>query len=309
MLSGHAQSQRCGPGCRARIQRLAAAGPRPGVHPYANDTDPHLHLTAHSQARALSLSREPRRRSRTSLLLAAPFGAVAGAFKGNDPGLRSGIGYLSAPWLLIAFLPALQRRRARLGALTGLLSTLVALVGFYAALTLTGPLFGAVGAWARQRGSVAPPMIVWALLGRDPGRGTGCGASTCATAPVRRVSVTDWRPYLLESSVGLAVLLWHCAGRARHVGRASRESTPDDALTPRLMAPLLRLLPFRHVHTATLTLTPRRVRMCALRWPIRLSLNPSQRRAGRTRDAPSSAASGPLAPGRARGRWLIGEMS
>jgi hypothetical protein len=49
--------------------------------------------------------------------------------------LRSGIGYLSAPWLLIAFLPALQRRGARLGALTGLLSTLVALVGFYAALT------------------------------------------------------------------------------------------------------------------------------------------------------------------------------
>ena len=70
-----------------------------------------------------------------ALLAAAVFGLLMGAFKGNDAGLRGGIGNLSAPWLLVAFLPSLRCRSLVSGAVIGLLSTGVALAAFYATLT------------------------------------------------------------------------------------------------------------------------------------------------------------------------------
>ena len=76
------------------------------------------------------------RRLLAALLAAAAFGVLAGALKGNDSGVRGELGNLSAPWLLVAALPALRCRTALRGAAVGLLSTVVALVGFYAALTI-----------------------------------------------------------------------------------------------------------------------------------------------------------------------------
>ncbi len=84
------------------------------------------------------------RRLLTALAVAAAFGVLAGVFKGNETGLRGGIGNLSAPWLLVAVLPALRCRTVQRGAVVGVLSTVVALLGFYAALTvvLAGRLGG-----------------------------------------------------------------------------------------------------------------------------------------------------------------------
>lgn len=173
------------------------------------------------------------------LLLAGAFGAAAGAFKGSDPGLRNEIGNLSAPWLLVAFLPALHCRSAIRGALTGLLSTLVALAGFYAAVTavlaghlggggyraellveseanriyfiagmVTGPILGAVGAWAGRRGSLAPRIIVGALLAGEILAVALASGHQLAPPPLYfKWGVGDWRPYLLETVLGTIVLL------------------------------------------------------------------------------------------------------
>jgi len=73
----------------------------------------------------------PAKRVWFGLVFAAAFGVAAGLFKGNDAGLRGGIGNLSAPWLLVALFPALHCRSVLRGALLGLASTLVALAGFY----------------------------------------------------------------------------------------------------------------------------------------------------------------------------------
>jgi hypothetical protein len=134
----------------------------------------------------------PAKRVWLGLLLAAALGVAAGLFKGNDPGLRGGIGNLSAPWLLVALLPALHCRSVLRGALLGFTSMLVALAGLYAALTVvlagqlgggghlaellvevnanriyflggivTGPVLGAIGAWlGRHR-----PHWVWLAVG------------------------------------------------------------------------------------------------------------------------------------------------
>jgi hypothetical protein len=47
--------------------------------------------------------------------VAAAFGVAVGLFKGNDTGVRGGIGNLSAPWLLVALFPALHCRSVARG--------------------------------------------------------------------------------------------------------------------------------------------------------------------------------------------------
>jgi hypothetical protein len=49
------------------------------------------------------------------LLLAAAFGVAMGLFKGNNTGLRAGLGNLSAPWIVVAFLAALPEGRVARG--------------------------------------------------------------------------------------------------------------------------------------------------------------------------------------------------
>ena len=117
------------------------------------------------------------------LLGAFAFGVLAAWAKGQNIGvetygsqLRGVVGNLSTPWLLVAFFAGMQWTRLRDGAVVGLAATLFALAGFYLLSTLvenlgghgflgdlrlelsgnrayfeggviTGPIFGALGAW------------------------------------------------------------------------------------------------------------------------------------------------------------------
>lgn len=179
------------------------------------------------------------RRLLTILLMVAAFGVLAGALKGNETGLRGGIGNLSAPWLLVAALPALRCRTVQRGALVGLLSTIVALIGFYAALTvvLAGHLGGggyvaefAVEIQANRiyfvAGLVTGPLFgaVGAALGRTPSHLVGLGVGGLFAAEIVAVAflqgrqlaprplsfrwgVDNWTPYVAELLLGVAIMV------------------------------------------------------------------------------------------------------
>ncbi len=76
------------------------------------------------------------RRTVGVLLVTAAVGFALGVFKGDDTGLRGGLGNLSAPWLFIAAIPALRCSRIVNGAAVGLSCTVAALAGFYAAVSI-----------------------------------------------------------------------------------------------------------------------------------------------------------------------------
>ncbi|HEU0194559.1 MAG TPA: DUF6518 family protein [Gaiellales bacterium] len=128
-------------------------------------------------------------------LAAVAFGVAMSVLKGNDVGIRDDVGNLSAPWLLLPFFAgAAAGRRVPVGALVGLLATVVALVSFSVAnafvldlgphslvndlrLTvgagdywvqlgfLSGPVFGALGAlWRRHRYPTAGLAVVLLLV-------------------------------------------------------------------------------------------------------------------------------------------------
>ncbi len=179
------------------------------------------------------------RRTLPPLALALAFGVAMGAVKGNDAGLRAGIGNLSAPWLLVAFLPGLHSGTLLRGCLMGLANTLAALAGFYATLAvalaghlggggyiaelavevaanrvyfvagvMSGPLFGALGAWLGTRHAnwtwrvvgfiVAGEIFVVALVQGHP----------LAPAPLYFAwGVSDWRPYIAESVLGVVIVI------------------------------------------------------------------------------------------------------
>jgi hypothetical protein len=134
-----------------------------------------------------------------ALVMALLFGIVASAVKGNGAGVRDGIGNLSAPWVIVPLLAGAVGSPGRIafGALMGAFATLAALVGFYLAnafvldlgshstfhdvgLTLnagnlwfkagavSGPVMGAVGAWAIRRGGVAVAGIAIASVAMEP---------------------------------------------------------------------------------------------------------------------------------------------
>jgi hypothetical protein len=173
------------------------------------------------------------------LLLAAGFGVAAGALKGNNVGLRADIGNLSAPWLLVAFLPALRCRSAGRGALLGLVSTLLALAVFYLTLSailmghlgghgyigdllveiranriylvagmVTGPLLGVLGAWVGRR----HPARAWLVAG-----GFTAGEIVVVAlvrgrqllpAPLYfKWGVDNWTPYVAECACGAVVII------------------------------------------------------------------------------------------------------
>jgi hypothetical protein len=136
-----------------------------------------------------------------ALIMAASFvfGVVMAWIKGNGAGLSDAVGNVSAIWLLLPFLAGAtaDSRRVIVGALLGLLATLAGLTGFYFAesfvldlgqhswltdlsLTMptiryyaeggliTGPLFGALGLWWRQRRSVAAAGLIGAVFVLEP---------------------------------------------------------------------------------------------------------------------------------------------
>jgi hypothetical protein len=131
-------------------------------------------------------------------LAAAAFGVAMSILKGNDIGIRDDVGNLSAPWLLLPFAAGTAAgRRVLVGAVVGLLATVVALLAFYVAnafvldlgphsivndLRLTvspsdywvrlglvsGPVFGALGALWRRRGYPSVGLAVVLLLVAEP---------------------------------------------------------------------------------------------------------------------------------------------
>ncbi len=136
--------------------------------------------------------------------MAFAFGVCAAWAKGqNTDGLaqvsqlRNALGNLSTPWLLVAFFAGMASPRPRQGALVGLAATLVALAGFYLLSTLvenlgghgffgdlqvelsgnlayfeggviTGPIFGALGAWWRRRPTARTSLLAGGLLIAEP---------------------------------------------------------------------------------------------------------------------------------------------
>ncbi|WP_169983591.1 MULTISPECIES: hypothetical protein [unclassified Microbispora] len=189
------------------------------------------------------------RRVLFGLLLAAAFGVAAGLFKGDETGLRAGIGNLSAPWLLVALLPAVNCRTVPRGALMGFTSTLVALTGFYAALTavlaghlggggyfteflveaqanrlyflggfVTGPLLGAAGAWiGRSRPRSLWPVVGALVAGEILVVALVQGRQLLPPPLFFLWAVDDWTPYIGESAVGIAIVLvalWRTRSKA-----------------------------------------------------------------------------------------------
>jgi hypothetical protein len=138
-----------------------------------------------------------RRRLAAALAGALAFGLFAAWAKGPAGDaigtlsqLRSVLGNVSTPWLLVAFLAGAQARRLRSGALLGLAATCVALGAFYALTTLliridlrtelvanrayfegglvTGLVFGALGAWWARRRTLSATVVAGALMMAEP---------------------------------------------------------------------------------------------------------------------------------------------
>jgi len=175
--------------------------------------------------------------------------------------LRSVLGNLSTPWLLVAFFAGMQSSRPRRGAVVGLAATLCALAGLYLLSTLveklgghgflgdlrlelsgnrayfeggliTGPVFGALGAWWRRRPTagtsllaggllIAEPLVMLALGAAGPrvhSAGTGLpliariipGWGLTASS-----SGAAWAVYAAELGLGVAVVAVGLASRTR----------------------------------------------------------------------------------------------
>jgi hypothetical protein len=185
------------------------------------------------------------------------FGVTDGLLAGNSAGLHAGIANLSAPWLLVALLPALRARSAARGALTGLLCTMLGLAGFYLAKTVvlagqnggggflaefgveaganrvyflaglvTGPLFGAIGSWLGRRSRRAVWLACGALLTLEIAVVAAIRGRQLLPAPLYLSwAVPDWQPYIVQALGGVAVL-------ALAFTRGERSRTPRSRPEP-----------------------------------------------------------------------------
>ncbi|MGZ4450052.1 MAG: hypothetical protein ACXVW4_09690 [Nocardioides sp.] len=183
-----------------------------------------------------------------ALLALVVLGAALGVLKGDSGGLRGQVGNLSAPWLLVAFLPALPCRSLGRGALTGAVATMAALAGFYAAVTVvlaghlggggylrellveteanrvylvaglvTGPAFGALGSWVGRAHRGATAYVVGGILAAEILVVALVQGHQLAPRPLYfSWSVSHWGPYVGECLVGMAVLV---AAASRRLSR------------------------------------------------------------------------------------------
>jgi len=175
------------------------------------------------------------------LVGAFAFGLLAAWLKGQDTDgvstisqVRTDLGNLSTPWLLVAFLAGTRSRRPGSGALLGFLVTISALAGFYvltslvvdlggrgvlddfgrelranrvylASGVLSGPLFGALGAWWRTTRSLRASVVAGALMVGEPIVMAVVGVLSPVTlVGLNSISVTV---YAAELTLGLVVLL------------------------------------------------------------------------------------------------------
>ncbi len=203
----------------------------------------------------------PSRRTVVLVVLAAFAFGVAAAWAKDQGGdgtgtlaqLRGVLGNLSTPWLLVAFLPGARCSRGGPAALLGLAATMAALCGFYLlssvvtdlgghglvpdlrlelsanrayleAGIVTGPAFGALGAWWRRACSLRASVLAGALMMGEPlvlallGVLFTGGALTTAGVPMAVRIVPGWglssgsgsialAVYAVEFLLGLAVVL------------------------------------------------------------------------------------------------------
>jgi hypothetical protein len=139
------------------------------------------------------------RRVAAVIAAAALFGIAMSVVKGNDAGVRDTLGNVSAPWLLLPFGAGAIAGSQRLlrGALVGLVVSLAAMAGFYVTnavvldlgphpwfvdlrlaveggrlyfglAVLSGPVFGALGAYWSRTGSRLLGVAVASLLVVEP---------------------------------------------------------------------------------------------------------------------------------------------
>jgi hypothetical protein len=179
---------------------------------------------------------------------ALAFGLVAGLVHGNDGGIRAAFGNLSAPWLVVALIPGWYSGSALRGAVLGTAATLVALVGFYVALTatmfghlgevhgvltsftfvltanriwfaaglLSGPVCGAVaGLLGRRFSGRWLAAAVGALMLAEIAVVTGVQGLEVPILHLRWGGGSDLRGYALEAALGLLVLASLAARRLR----------------------------------------------------------------------------------------------
>jgi len=169
------------------------------------------------------------------------FGVVAAWVKGPATGglsaisqVRSDLGNLSTPWLMVPFIAGTQSRRPGRGALLGLLATMSALLGFYLLTSLlvelgrpglldnfgrefwanrfyfvsgvlSGPLFGALGAWWRKTRSVGASVVAGVLMMGEPIVLALIGVVFPATVVGR--NAVSIGVYAAELTLGLLVVL------------------------------------------------------------------------------------------------------
>ncbi|HEY6474370.1 MAG TPA: DUF6518 family protein [Acidimicrobiales bacterium] len=119
-------------------------------------------------------------RTLSVLLIVCAFGALDAMIKGQHGGTRDAVGNISAPWLLVPLLSAaaLAPRRLALGALGGVVSTVVAPAGYTVVRTLRGFQTGHPhGASAMVTSSL---QNRWFLLGVVGGAALGAVGSRLA---------------------------------------------------------------------------------------------------------------------------------
>ena len=177
------------------------------------------------------------------------FGLLAGLVHGDQGGLRAAFGNLSAPWLLVALVPAWWVGSAVRGAVLGTTATIVALVGFYIGFTATmyghlGEIHGVVHSFegvlqANQiwftAGLMSGPVcgaisgFLGARLGTDwlaaalgvllVGEIVVIRAVQSLELPLLHVrwGVSDWRGYEVELTLGLLLLAALLVRRLRDV--------------------------------------------------------------------------------------------
>jgi hypothetical protein len=156
-----------------------------------------------------------------TLVGAFAFGVLAAWAKGLDTDglsalsqVRSAIGNLSTPWLLVAFVAGTLTTRLWTGALLGLAATAAGLVGFYLLTSIfinvgghnfpqnlpteffanrvyleggliSGPLFGALGAWWARKRSLKASFLAGAFLMCEPLVLAALGESSSGVLPWR----------------------------------------------------------------------------------------------------------------------------
>jgi len=174
------------------------------------------------------------------LVVAFAFGLLAAWAKGqNTDGVhglsqvRSALGNLSTPWLLVPFFTGTQTDRVRRAVVLGLASTLCALLGFYLLSTLvenlgghgfigdlrlelsgnrayfegglvTGPLFGALGALCRRR--VQEPAHDPTPRWRRPVPAAWVVAALLVAEPLVMLALGAAHPHTLSSDSGFPLV-------------------------------------------------------------------------------------------------------